>query len=214
MLKKYFTAGLLLWIPVAVTLWVLETIIRWSDSIVELLPDNLRPETLVGMHLPGLGLVLAAAAVLVTGILVANFIGQWFLRLWEACLNRIPIVRPLYSGAKQITSTLLSDQTQSFKEVVLIEFPREGQWIYGFTVSTPSPTTRRELDMEDLTTVYVPTSPNPTSGYVVMTRRSSLRKTKVSVEEALKYHLSLGVMLPGSSGEPSEDAQNEPRPSA
>mgnify|MGYP000008928971 FL=1 len=199
MLKKYFTAGLLLWIPLAVTFWVLETIIRWSDSIVEALPPHLRPDAFIGMHVPGIGLVMAAIAVFVTGILAANFIGQWVLRLWEALLNRIPFVRPLYSGAKQITSTLLSDQTESFKEVVLIEFPNKGQWTYGFTVSTPSEATRATLDMPDLVTVYVPTAPNPTSGYVVMTRRSALHPSHVTVDEALKFHLSLGVMTPSGA---------------
>lgn len=196
MLKKYLTAGLLLWIPLAITVWVLESFIRWSDSILLLLPPQWRPENLFGFHIPGIGLVIGLLFLLASGALVANFIGQWFVRRWEQLLVRIPIVRPVYSGVKQILETILSDRTQSFKEVVLIEFPRTDCWTYAFVVSTPHSKTLEELGSEDMVNVYVPTAPNPTSGYVLLIERKKLRKTEASIEDAFKFHVSLGVMPP------------------
>ena len=196
MLKKYFSAGLLLWVPLAITLWVLESIIRWSDSMLHLLPEHLRPEALFGVHIPGIGLVIAAALILITGMLVANFIGRWFVARWEGILERIPVVRPIYSGVKQILETVLSDRTQSFRDVVLVEFPRPGYWTYGFVVSTPEEHTLAELSGQDMITVFVPTAPNPTSGYVVMLERNQIRETATTVEDAFKFHVSLGVMTP------------------
>lgn len=195
MLKKYFSAGLLVWLPLACTLWLLETLIRWSDAIVMALPESWRPESLIGWTVPGIGLVLTALVVFVTGVLVANIVGAKIIQLWEAFLNRIPFIRPVYSGVKQIAQTILSDQTTSFKEVVLIEFPREGCWTLAFVVSKPPEDVRETLG-RDVVTVYVPTSPNPTSGYVLMVPRSSLRPTEVSVDEAFKFHISLGVVAP------------------
>ena len=198
MLKKYFSAGLLLWIPLAVTVWVLESIIRWSDSLLGLLPPDWRPDAFLGFHVPGIGLVIAGIVILVTGVLVANIIGQWVLRAWESVLEKIPFVRPIYSGVKQILQTILSDQTQSFKEVVLIEFPRPGVWTYGFVVAEPGKKTAKEIGGESLVTVFVPTAPNPTSGYVLMVERSALKPTSATVDEAFKFHISLGVMTPAA----------------
>ncbi len=196
MLKKYLTAGLLLWLPLAITVWVLESVIRWSDVIVNLLPPAYRPDALFGVSIPGFGLVIALVVILGTGVLVANYIGQAVLRLWEALLNRIPLVRPIYSGVKQIASTILSDNTDSFKEVVLVEFPQKNQWTLGFIVSTPSQLIKDTVEADDLVTVYVPTAPNPTSGYVIMISQKAIRKTEISVDQAFKFHLSLGVMSP------------------
>ncbi|MDO5530688.1 DUF502 domain-containing protein [Sutterella sp.] len=210
MFKKYFSAGLLLWCPLVITLWVLETIIRWSDSVVQLLPPNLRPEVLIGYEIPGIGLVIAAAVIFVTGILVANFIGQWIVSRWERFLEKIPLVRPIYSGVKQILETVLSDRTQSFHDVVLVEFPRKDCWTYGFVVATPGAGTQKEMGGEDMITVFVPTAPNPTSGYVVMVERAAVRKTSTSVEDAFKFHVSLGVMTPAAqNAEKSPEAAPE-----
>ena len=137
MFKKFFSAGLLVWVPLAITFWALESIIRWSDSLVQLLPPEFRPDALIGFHIPGIGLVLAIALILVTGIFAANVIGRWVVARWEKLLEKIPLVRPIYSGVKQIMETVLSNRTESFKEVVLIEFPKKDCWTYGFIVSTP-----------------------------------------------------------------------------
>lgn len=197
MFKKYLSAGLLLWVPLVITFWVLETIIRWSDALVAMLPPEVQPVNLLGFNFPGIGIVIALAAVFATGILVANFVGQWIVGRWESLLARIPLVRPIYSGVKQIASTVLSDQTKSFKEVVLVEFPQKGQWTIGLIVSTPSDTIKNELGISDLLTVYVPTAPNPTSGYVIFASEKDVVKSSISVDEAFKFHLSLGVMSPG-----------------
>ena len=205
MLKKYFSAGLLLWVPLAITLWVLESLIRWSDALLNLLPPELNPEKLIGFEIPGLGLVLAALLFLITGVLVANMLGQWIVTRWEWLLEKIPLVRPIYSGVKQILATVLSDRTQSFKEVVLIEFPLAGCWTYGFIVSTPGREALDALSATDMVTVFVPTAPNPTSGYVIMVEREKLRTTSATIEEAFKFHVSLGVMTPaGALREASE----------
>ncbi len=196
MIKKYLTAGLLLWLPLVITLWVIESVIRWSDVIVALLPPAYRPDTLFGFHIPGFGLLIAVVVIFGTGVLVANYIGQAIVKFWEALLSRIPLVRPIYSGVKQIASTILSDNTDSFKEVVLVEFPQKGQWTLGFIVGTPSAVLKEETQVNDLVTVYVPTAPNPTSGYVIMVSAANVRKTSVSVDAAFKFHLSLGVMTP------------------
>ncbi len=212
MIRKYFSAGLLLWVPLAITLWVLESIIRWSDSLLQLLPPHLRPEAILGVHIPGTGLVIAAALILATGMLVANFIGRWLVARWESLLERIPVVRPIYSGVKQILETVLSDRAQSFRDVVLVEFPRKGCWTYGFVVATPSERTLAELSGSDMIMVFVPTAPNPTSGYVMMIERSEARETNTSVEDAFKFHVSLGVMTPRTAPrkEPAPEPESAP----
>ena len=198
MLKKFFSAGLLVWVPLAITFWALESIIRWSDSLVQLLPPEFRPDALIGFHIPGIGLVLAIALILVTGIFAANVIGRWVVARWEKLLEKIPLVRPIYSGVKQIMETVLSNRTESFKEVVLIEFPKKDCWTYGFIVSTPGRAAAAETGYDDVVTVFVPTAPNPTSGYVLMAPRSQLKRSRVSIEDAFKFHVSLGVMSPKS----------------
>ncbi len=196
MFKKYFSAGLLLWLPLAITLWLLESLMHWSDILIALLPERYQPQNLFGFNIPGLGIAIAIALIFVTGILVANFLGQKVLSLWEDLLNHIPLVRSVYSGVKQITSTVLSGQSESFKEVVLVEFPQKGQWTYGFVVSKPDEQAAAVIGGEQCVTLFVPTAPNPTSGFVVMVDRASIVPANVSVEDALKYHLTLGVMAP------------------
>lgn len=134
----------------------------------------------------------------VTGIFAANVIGRWVVARWEKLLEKIPLVRPIYSGVKQIMETVLSNRTESFKEVVLIEFPKKDCWTYGFIVSTPGRAAAAETGYDDVVTVFVPTAPNPTSGYVLMAPRSQLKRSRVSIEDAFKFHVSLGVMSPKS----------------
>ena len=155
-------------------------------------------DALIGFHIPGIGLVLAIALILVTGIFAANVIGRWVVARWEKLLEKIPLVRPIYSGVKQIMETVLSNRTESFKEVVLIEFPKKDCWTYGFIVSTPGRAAAAETGYDDVVTVFVPTAPNPTSGYVLMAPRSQLKRSRVSIEDAFKFHVSLGVMSPKS----------------
>ena len=195
MLKKYFVAGLLIWLPLAATLWVLDFIVSTMDRTLLLLPQGWRPDALFGVHIPGFGLVLSVTVLLLTGVLAANFLGAHLLRGWEILLNRIPIVRSIYSSVKQVSDTLFSQKGQSFRQVVLIEFPQRGQWTMGFVVGAPGAQVESKVQTS-LVTVYVPTAPNPTSGYVLMVPPEELREIDISVDDALKFHVSLGVVTP------------------
>ncbi|HVG05645.1 MAG TPA: DUF502 domain-containing protein [Burkholderiaceae bacterium] len=195
MFKRYLIAGLLVWIPLAITFWVLDLIVSTMDQTLLLLPTNWRPDTLLQFHVPGIGLLLSLLIVLVTGVLAANIIGERLLRWWHGLLNRIPIVRSIYSSVKQISDTLLATRGQSFRKVVMIEFPQRGQWTLGFVVGSPGATIAAATAV-DAITVYVPTAPNPTSGYVLVVRPDDVREVDISVDDALKFHISLGVVPP------------------
>jgi uncharacterized membrane protein len=197
MLRKYLIAGLLIWLPLAITLWVLDFIVTTMDRTLMVLPASLHPDQVLGVHIPGLGLVMSVIILLVTGALAANIIGARMFSWWESVLVKIPIVRPIYSGVKQISDTLFASKGQSFRKVVLIEFPNRGQWTFGFVVGAPGPLIERETT-GDLITVYVPTAPNPTSGYVLMVRPSEVKELDVTVDDALKFHLSMGVVAPAA----------------
>jgi uncharacterized membrane protein len=197
MLRKYLIAGLLIWLPLAITLWVLDFIVTTMDRTLTVLPASLHPDQVLGFHMPGLGLVMSVIILLVTGALAANIIGARMFSWWESVLVKIPIVRPIYSGVKQISDTLFASKGQSFRKVVLIEFPNRGQWTFGFVVGAPGPVIERET-AGDLITVYVPTAPNPTSGYVLMVRPSEVKELDVTVDDALKFHLSMGVVAPAT----------------
>lgn len=197
MLRKYLIAGLLIWLPLAITLWVLDFIVTTMDRTLMVLPASLHPDQVLGIHVPGLGLVMSVIILLVTGALAANIIGARMFSWWESVLVKIPIVRPIYSGVKQISDTLFASKGQSFRKVVLIEFPNRGQWTFGFVVGAPGPLIERETT-GDLITVYVPTAPNPTSGYVLMVRPSEVKELDVTVDDALKFHLSMGVVAPAA----------------
>ncbi len=207
MLKKYLITGLLIWLPLAVTLWIIDFVITTMDRTVLLLPEAWRPEVAFGMHLPGFGLVLSVLVILATGMLAANFLGQRLVRWWEGLLARIPIVNSIYSSVKQVSDTMLAQKGTAFRKVVLVEFPQRGQWTMAFVVGAPGERLGEHL-AGDRVTVYVPTAPNPTSGYVIMVDPAELRDVDVSVDEAFKFHVSLGVVTPSESG------RRRPRPAA
>ena len=193
--KRYLIAGLLVWIPLAITFWVLDLVVTTMDQTLLLLPTSWRPDALLPFHIPGIGLLLSLLIVLATGVLAANIIGERLLRWWHGLLNRIPIVRSIYSSVKQISDTLLATRGQSFRKVVMIEFPQQGQWTLGFVVGSPGATIAAATAL-DAITVYVPTAPNPTSGYVLVVRPADVREVDISVDDALKFHISLGVVSP------------------
>ncbi len=197
MFKKFLIAGLLIWLPLAVTVWVLNAIISMTDQVLLLLPEPWRPDALLGVHVPGLGAIVSLLILLSTGVFVANIIGQRMVRWWESLLNRIPVVRSIYSGVKQVSDTLLSQQGESFRKVVLVEFPQRGQWTVGFLVGDPGARLSEQLPGEHVT-VYVPTAPNPTSGYVIMVRPDEVRDLDISVDDAFRFHVSLGVVVPSA----------------
>ena len=194
-MKRYIMAGLLVWVPLGITIYVILWLVGTLDQTLLLLPEQLRPEAVFGFHIPGLGVVLSFAILLVTGVIAANFFGQRLIRTWEAMLGRIPFVKSIYSSVKQVSDTVLSDQGTAFRKALLVEFPRPGCWTIAFLTGAPSDAVADHL-RGDFVSIYVPTTPNPTGGYFVMVPRESIRELDMSVDEALKYIISMGVVAP------------------
>jgi uncharacterized membrane protein len=197
-MKKYFITGLLIWIPLAITLWVLKLVVDVLDQSLPLLPAQLHTENWLGFHVPGLGAILTLLIVLATGIFATNFFGAQLVRLWHEVLHRIPVVNSIYSSVKQISDTLFSSSGQAFRKALLVQWPHQGMWTIGFLTGTPGGDVRRHIP-EDCVSVYVPTTPNPTGGYFVIVPRKDVVELDMSVDEALKYIISMGVVPPGNS---------------
>ena len=193
--RRYLIAGLLVWVPILVTVLVLRFILDLLDQTLLLLPSSMRPETVFGVHVPGLGLLLAVLLLIFTGVLVSNFIGRSLVALWEDLLNRIPFVRALYGGVKTFSTTILSNQGNSFKKVMLIEYPRHGIWSVGFQTAGDVPLISAHIG-EPQVCVFIPTTPNPTSGFIVMVPRSQAIELDMSIDAAMKMIVTLGVVVP------------------
>lgn len=193
--KKYLIAGLLVWLPLAATLFIIGLFIELLDRTILLLPESYRPESLLGFHVPGMGVFLALGVLLLTGMLAANLLGRKTVELWENILNRIPLVRSIYNSVKQISSTILTSSGKSFRKVVLVEYPRDGVWSMGFL-------TNEDLDLATdipgtgMSAVFVPTAPNPTSGFIIMASRGEIIELDLSIEDGFKYIISMGVIVP------------------
>lgn len=194
-MRKYFITGLLILVPLAITAWVLHAVISTMDQSLLLLPVEWRPEALIGFKIPGLGAVLTILIIFVTGLLTKNFIGNYVVAAWEALLNRIPIVNSIYSSVKQVSDTLFSSTGNAFSKAVLIQYPREGSWTIAFLTGKPSGDVAKHLG-DDFISVYVPTTPNPTSGYFLMVPKKDAIELDMSVDTALKYVVSMGVVAP------------------
>ena len=194
-LRRYFVAGLLVWLPLVATYVVLAFSIRLIDRTLLLLPPQYRPEALIGFEIPGLGVILTLVLVILTGLVVANFFGRSLVSAWESVLARIPLVRTVYGAVKQITVSLFADASQSFREVVLIEYPRKGIWALAF-VTGDTPSKFKKLVDHDLINLYVPTTPNPTSGVFVMVPKADVKRLDIPVDVGLKMILSAGVVNP------------------
>jgi uncharacterized membrane protein len=194
--KRYLVTGLLVLVPLVITLWVLNLIISTLDQSLLLLPEALRPQRLIGYSIPGLGVLLTLFIVFATGVLAQNMIGGRLVVLWEALLAKIPFVKSIYSSVKQVSDTLLSPTGQAFRKALLVQFPREGSWTVAFQTGTPGGEVASHLDGEYVS-VYVPTTPNPTGGYFVMMRKADVVELNMSVDDALKYIISMGVVVPG-----------------
>jgi uncharacterized membrane protein len=197
LLRRYFITGLLIWVPLGITLWVLNLIVGTMDQTLLLLPAKWRTEGFLGIHIPGLGVILTLAVVLFTGLLAANFIGQHLVNFWEHLLGRIPIVSSIYSSVKQVSDTLLSGSGQSFRKALLVQYPREGCWTVAFQTGMAA-NEIHALVGEELVAVFIPTTPNPTSGFFLMMKQSDTRELGMSVDQALKYIVSMGVVIPGA----------------
>jgi len=199
--KKYFITGLLIWIPLAITIWVLKLVVDVLDQSLLLLPDRLHTENWLGFHLPELGAILTLVIMLLTGIFATNLFGAQLVRIWHQVLNRIPVVNSIYSSVKQISDTLFSSSGQAFRKALLVQWPHQGMWTIGFLTGTPGGDVVRHIP-EDCLSVYVPTTPNPTGGYFVIVQRKDVVELDMTVDEALKYIISMGVVPPSqpSSG--------------
>jgi uncharacterized membrane protein len=193
--RKWLLAGLLVIVPIAITVWVLEWVISTLDKTLLILPASWRPDQLIGFHIPGFGVLLALAILLVLGATASNFFGNKLVNWWHALLNRIPIVRSIYSGVKQVSDTLFSESGNAFRKAVLIQWPRENVWTIAFVTGNPGGDVANHLH-GDYLSLYVPTTPNPTGGYFVMLKTSDCIELKMSVDEALKYIVSMGVVVP------------------
>ena len=198
-MKKYLITGLLIWIPLVITLWVLNLVVTTLDQVLLLLPDELRTERWLGFHMPGLGALLTMLIVLLTGVAAANFIGARLVHFWHEVLHRIPVVNSIYSSVKQVSDTLFSSGGQAFRRALLVKWPHEGMWTIAFMTGTPGGDVSRHLQ-GDYVSVYVPTTPNPTGGYFVMLKREDVIELDMSVDEALKYIISMGTVAPPMNG--------------
>jgi uncharacterized membrane protein len=194
-IRRYFIAGLLIWVPLVITVWVLNLLVGMLDQILQLLPPQFRTENWLGVHIPGFGVAMTVLIVLVTGVLAANIIGQRLVVFWERILARIPVVNSIYKGVKQVSDTLFAPGGQAFRKALLVQWPREGMWTIAFLTGTPGGELLSHLKGDHLS-IYVPTTPNPTGGYFVMVRRSDVVELDMTVDEALKYIISMGVVSP------------------
>lgn len=194
-LRRYFVAGLLVWIPLGITLWVLKILVDIMDQSLLLLPEALRTDALFGFHLPGMGIILTVAIVLFTGALAANFFGQKLLDFGHDLLSRIPIVRSIYGGVKQISDTLFSPEGKAFRRAVLVRYPHAGTWTVALVTGTPEHELADILGRDQIS-VFVPTTPNITAGFFLVVPRSETIELEMSVDAALKYIISMGVAEP------------------
>lgn len=204
-LRRYLIAGLLVWIPLGVTFVIVKFLVDLMDTTLLLLPAAYRPDALFGVSIPGLGIVLSLMVILLTGVLVANFFGRKLVGLWEQLLARIPLVRSIYSGVKQVAHTMLSGTSQSFRKVVLVEYPRRGAWTLAF-VTGDGWKPVRECIRDDLVNIFVPTTPNPTSGFFLMLPRKDIIELDISIDDGLKMIISAGVVVP-KNGETNRDSR-------
>ncbi len=197
-LRKLVIAGLLVWLPLAATILIVKLVIDLLDKTILLLPPEFRPENVLGFSVPGFGVIFAIAVLLMTGVFAANFFGRQLVAFWENVLGRIPLVRSIYTSVKQVASTLLTADSNSFRHVVLIEYPRTGIWSMGFLTNKALPAASK-LSGEKLLSVFIPTTPNPTSGFIVMLPEQDVHAVDMTVEEGFKFIISMGVVIPEDS---------------
>ena len=201
-LKNLFVAGLLVWLPLTITIWVLWQLLSVFDGIfrafvgaLSTIAPGSAPALDRLVSIPGVGVVLVLAAIVLTGLLVANIVGQWWLARWDGLMARIPIVKSIYSSVKQVSDTLFSSSGQAFRQAVMVQYPRAGSWTIAFVTGSPAGEVAAHLSSEHIS-VYVPTTPNPTSGFFLMVPRAEVMELAMSVDEALKYVISMGVVAP------------------
>jgi len=197
--RKYFIAGLLVWVPLGVTVLIIKLLVDMLDKVLLLVPAEYQPEVLLGFKIPGFGVVVSVVVVFVTGMIVANLFGRQLIRLWEAMLSRIPLVKGIYSAVKQLLETLVSPSGKSFRKVLLVEYPRPGCWSLAFQTSEELGEVSQKKQPGPEVAVFIPTTPNPTSGFLLFLPRQDIVELDMSVDEGLKMLLSFGMVLPEST---------------
>ena len=206
-MRKYFITGLLIWVPLAITAWVLSLIVRSMDQSLLLLPRAIHPEELLGMYIPGLGALLTLVVVFLTGLVTTNIVGQKLVRFWEGVLARIPVVKSIYYSVKQVSDTLFSGSGVAFRKVLLVRYPHPEAWSVAFQTGHPA---RDVADMlpDEHVGVFIPTTPSPVNGFFFFVRRKDVIELDMNVDEALKYIVSMGVVAPPMRN-PAGRAQNQ-----
>ena len=194
-MKKYFITGLLVLVPLFITVWVISGLVGMMDQSLFLLPETWRPKAHLGLEIPGMGAILTLLIIFFTGVIATNFFGKRLILVWEALLARVPVVKSIYASVKQVSDTLFSDSGNAFRQAVLVQFPRPGAWTIAFVTGKPGGDVANHLS-GDYLSVYVPTTPNPTGGYFLMLPRADVVELDMSVDEALKYIISMGVVAP------------------
>ena len=195
LIKRYFITGLLIWVPLGITAWVVSLIAGAADQSLRLLPAAIHPHNLIGFDIPGAGIVVTLVIIFITGLLAANFIGQRLVNWWERLLARIPVVNSIYNGVKQVSDTLFSSSGMAFRQPLLVQYPHQGAWTIAFLTGEPGGDVVNHLKGEHVS-VYVPTTPNPTSGFFLMLPKSQVIELDMDVDQALKYIISMGVVAP------------------
>jgi len=197
-MKKYFITGLLVWIPLGITLWVLNLTIGTMDRTLLLLPEHWQPDRVLGIHIPGLGIILTLVVVGLTGLLVRNVLGQRVLSVWEGVLQHIPFVNSIYKGVKQVSDSLLSGSGNSFRKVLLVRYPHPDAWSLAFQTSVPGEVTDR-FD-EEYVAVFIPTTPSPVNGFYFFVRKADTIALDMTVDVALRSIVSMGVVADSDAG--------------
>jgi uncharacterized membrane protein len=220
-IRKWLFAGLLVLVPLIITLWVLDWVVTTLDQTLNILPAAWQPDHVLGTHIPGLGVLFALVVVLSIGAFASNFIGNKLVHWWHALLHRIPVVRSIYSGVKQVSDTLFSEKGNAFRKALLVQWPHEGMWTIAFLTGEPGGEVLRQLQEQPsadtsadaFCSVFVPTTPNPTGGYFVMVRKSACVELQMSVDAALTYIVSMGVIVPGGPKNPALAVATAAQPS-
>lgn len=194
-LRKYFITGLLIWVPLVITVWVLTAIVSTMDQSLRLLPRTIQPEQLFGFYVPGVGALLTLLVVFLTGLVTANIIGQRLVRFWEALLARIPVVKSIYYSVKQVSDTLFSGSGEAFRKVLLVRYPHPDAWAVAFQTGSPARQIGTLLNDEHVS-VFIPTAPSPVNGFFFFVKKSETIELDISVDDALKYIVSMGVVPP------------------
>jgi uncharacterized membrane protein len=203
-MKKYFITGLLIWVPLGITIWVLHSLVGTMDNSLLLLPYDLRPDAWLGMHIPGLGTLLTLLVILVTGLLAANIIGQRLVGFWESLLSRIPVVKSIYYSVKQVSDTLFSGSGEAFRKVLLVRYPHPQAWSLAFQTAIAGKEVAAKMDGEYVA-VFIPTAPSPVNGFYFFVKKSDTIELDMSVDDALKYIVSMGVAAPPEKNIPANN---------